>query len=56
MNKNEYEKPVVKIQEANIDANEAYSAAAVPVAAPAVEPALTVGAGVGAAAFSKYCW
>lgn len=56
MEEMKYEKPSIEVKDTTVSSDEAYSAAAVPVAAPAVEPVATVGAGVGAAAFSKYCW
>lgn len=51
-----YEKPSIEVKDATVSSDEAYSAAAVPVAAPAVEPVAVVGAAAGGAAFTKYCW
>lgn len=51
-----YEKPVAVFSDTTVSAEEAYSAAAAAAAAPAVQPVVTAGAAVGAAAFTKFCW
>jgi len=48
-----YEKPTAILQKTVINANEdAYSAAAAPIGVAVI----TAGAGISAAAFTKYCW
>lgn len=51
----EYEKPKAVVAEANVEAEEAYSAAAVPAFAPAVEPVIYGGTMLVAGAFTKWC-
>lgn len=54
-NKIQYEKPMAFVSGADIEAEEAYSAAAVPAFAPAVEPVIYGGTMLVAGAFTKWC-
>lgn len=53
--KKEYERPAVVVDETNMEIDEAYSAAAVPAAAPAVTPVASAGGTVAAAILAKWC-
>jgi len=53
--KQKYEKPILKIEEKEPSGIEAYSAAAVPAAYPAIKPCVTGGFIIVAAVFTKYC-
>lgn len=54
-NVKKYVKPEIKIENNNVEIDEAYSAAAVPVAAAAAKPVATGAAMVAAAALTKWC-
>jgi len=55
MENNTYEKPVATVTVVDVSAEEAYSAAAVPAFAPAVNPAIYGGTMLVAGAFTKWC-
>lgn len=55
MNKKTYQKPAVEIEDKTVNAVEAYSAAAVPAAAPAIGPVASGGVSIVAAVYSKNC-
>ena len=53
--KKRYEKPMAKIEDTTTNGAQAYSAAAVPVAAPAVEPVIAGTATLVAAVVIAWC-
>lgn len=55
MEKKEYEKPIAIVEKADLNAEEAYSAAAVPAFAPAVEPVVWCGGTIAMTVLVKYC-
>jgi len=50
-----YERPMARVEKTTIDAEEAYSAAAVPAFAPAIEPVVWCGGTIAATVLMKYC-
>lgn len=53
--KRKYERPVAVVDKADVNAEEAYSAAAVPAFAPAVEPVVWCGGTIAMTVLVKYC-